>query len=173
MDDDSVEDGIDNEDVTDTMMLETKDNSFFENCMDEFNLDADVFTAREMSALKERERAIAERNDSGYYRCKKKHPALYRDLCLVYNKYITRENLEMLHRSWDTQKNEAMNNSVSSLAPKSKTYSLSRSLECRVALAAGIQVCGYLDIWKRIFSRFEIDMDDDLEKFLLRKDQRK
>ena len=93
-----------------------------------------------MAALKDRERSIIERNENGYYRCKNKHQKLYRQLSIAYAPYITKEMLSMLNHNFDTQKNEALNNSVAAYAPKSKTYSMTSSLECRVGLAAGVQI---------------------------------
>ena len=79
----------------------------------------------------------------------------------------------MLNHSYDTQKNEAMNNSVASYAPKSKTFSLSNSLECRVAIAAGVQICGYTCLWSKIFDSLELSMDDNLRASLDDRDKKK
>ena len=67
--------------------------------------------------------------------------------------------MKMLHHEYDTHKNEALNNSVAAYAPKSKTCSLTNSLQCRVAIAASIQILGYENFWSRIFLSFGIDLD--------------
>ena len=66
-----------------------------------------------------------------------------------------------------------MNTSVSYYAPKNKTYSKTQSLDTRVAIAAGVQILGYLAFWMRVFTAFELDMDDNLRKSLQYRDNKK
>lgn len=67
----------------------------------------------------------------------------------------------MLHHNWNTQKTEALNESVSSYAPKDRTFSRIQYLHTRESIVGAVQVCGYLKLWSRIFHEFHIPMDDN------------
>ena len=95
-----------------------------------------------MDKLKEKEKTLVERRKKGYYRSKHTHRVAYSKISKAYEPYITRENLIMLKHKWSTQKNEAMNKSVSSYAPKDKAYCLTPSLATRVEIAGAVQVAG-------------------------------
>ena len=84
-----------------------------------------------------------ERYRNGYYRCKVNNASVYNKLMTLYDPYITKDALKMLHHSFSTKQKEAMNKSVSAFAPKGKTFSRTESLDTRVGIAAGIQVLGY------------------------------
>ena len=114
-----------------------------------------------------------ERNAKGYYRSKIDHAELYRDISAAYNPYITEDMLGQLRHTWSTQSNEAMNQSVAAYAPKGKTFSLTESLDTRVAIAGGIQIVGYETFWEHVFHAFDIDMDNNLRKHLATKDKYK
>ena len=90
-----------------------------------------------------------ERKKSGYYRDKERHKTAYAKICEAYSSYITRDMLRMLHHSWSTQKNESLNKSVSSYAPKDRTYSRTNSLDTRIAIAGAIKIVGYYQLWKK------------------------
>ena len=66
-----------------------------------------------------------------------------------------------------------MNTSVSYYAPKNKTYSKTQSLNMHVAIAAGVQILRYLGFWRRVFTAFELDMDDNLQKSLQYRNDKK
>ena len=68
----------------------------------------------------------------------------------------------MLNHDYSTQKNEALNASVKTYANKDITYSTTKSLDTRVAVAAGYQVLGYANFWSRIFGAFELQLDGQL-----------
>ena len=91
-------------------------------------------------------------------------------MTLAYNAYNTIDMLKQLCHAWSTQKNEAMNNSVNAYAQKGKTYSLTTSLDTRVAIAAATQVLGYHSFWKRIFKAFSIELDGNLSAQLKARD---
>ena len=157
--------------VYDDIQIEEIDEcKYVTKCESTYDVDENVFTPIEMNELKRREMALIERNQKGYYRCKVKHAKLYKEMTDAYAPYITKSMLVQLQHNWDTQKNEAMNTSVSCYAPKNKTYSLTESLDTRVAIAAGVQILGYHDFWRRLFSEFNMEMDDNLESILQRRD---
>ena len=81
--------------------------------------------------------------------------------------------MAMLHHEYDTQKNEAMNNSVASYGPKFKTYSLADSLLVRIAIAAGVQIQGYEKFWAAVFNSSHLDFNHNLVSELRQKDVRK
>ena len=64
--------------------------------------EQDMFTSSEILELKTREAALIERNETGYYCCKKRHADLYMKLKAAYAPYITREHPKMLNHSWNT-----------------------------------------------------------------------
>ena len=141
--------------------------------LENYACSEEIFSMEEMEALKEREKCVNNRNGANYYRCKKLHSQLYHDLTAAFTPFITTDMLAMLNHSYDTQKNEAMNNSVASYAPKSKTYSLTDSLKCRIAIAAGIQICGYAALWTKIFRSLGLNMDDNMRASLDDRDKKK
>ena len=108
-----------------------------------------------------------------YYRCKDKHRKLYNELTQAFAPFVTHEMMSMLHHKYDTQKNEALNNSVAAYAPKSRTYSLTNSLLCRVSIAAGISILGYEMFWDEVFMVFGIDLDSNLRCSLRNRDSKK
>ena len=75
----------------------------------------------------------------------------------------------MLMHTYSIQKNESLNHTVATLAPKGKNYSQSALLRTRVMLAAGAQIIGHYSIWKRLFSIFDIHLDENLVRHLKRK----
>ena len=91
--------------------IEKKECDYITSYLDNYAVNEDIFSAEEMSSLKEREQKMNERNENNYYRCKEKHAQLYHDLTQAYAPFITQENLQMLCHPYDTQKNEAMNTS--------------------------------------------------------------
>ena len=129
-----------------------------------------TFAPTELEDWKKTEAALVQRNQRGYYRSKITHAQLYKDMTLAYQPYIEEEMLKQLQHSFSTQRNEAMNQSVASYAPKGKTYSLTDSLDTRVCIAGGIQIHGYAGLWSKIFGAFQIELDDNLRKHLESRD---
>ena len=85
--------------------------------------------------------------------------------------YITREMLTMLWHTYDTNLNKAMNRSVSSFAPKDRTFSRSMSLTTRVSIAARVQLVGHYKYWEMMLERQGIKMSSALETLLREKDK--
>ena len=65
---------------------------------------------------------MIDRTNKGYYRCKIKYEDVYNDYMKVNTKYCMPVMLAMLQHNFPTQKNEAMNHSVVTLAPKTKDF---------------------------------------------------
>ena len=85
--------------------------------------------------------------------------------------YITPDMMKQLNHPHSTNPNESMNTSVAAFAPKGKTYSLTASLDTRVAIAGAIQVVGYFNFWKQVFDEFGITMDVNLRLHLETRDK--
>ena len=66
-----------------------------------------------------------------------------------------------------------MNNSVNAYAGNGKTYSLTTSLDTRVAIATATQVLGYHQLWSRIYLAFGIELDGNLPTHLKSRDKAK
>ena len=77
----------------------------------------------------------------------------------------------MLWHEYDTNVNEAMNRSVSSFAPKDRTYARTMSLETRVSIAAGVQICGHYEFWRLVLQNHGIIMGDSMKLILQRRDK--
>ena len=109
----------------------------------------------------------------GYYRCKKKHATMYKQMSEKYQRYITRDMLQMVLHFFDTQKNEAMNTSIMKYAPKSKTYCKTLSLKVRVCIAASTNCTGHELFWKKVLQRMKLEMSSELQARLQYMDRMK
>ena len=87
--------------------------------------------------------------------------------------YLTDDKLKMLMHPWSTQLNEALNNSISSYAPKTKTFCRTMSLLTRVGIAAAVQGLGYSAFWNRVFQELCITMDHAFASSLTARDRKK
>ena len=132
-----------------------------------------VFNSGALDALKEKERILKEKQESKYFRSKIIHKDLYDQITAAMAPYLTDTNLCMLSHPWSTQKNEAMNTSVASYAPKSKNFAGTISLKTRVGIAAGVQSLGYLKFWTRVFDELGLEMDHEFASSLTARDTKK
>ena len=64
-----------------------------------------------------------------------------------------------------------MNRSISSFAPKDRTFCRSMSLTTRVSIAAGVQLVGHYKYWEMMLERQDIKMSSALEILLRKKDE--
>ena len=90
--------------------------------------DEQVMTIQNVDGLNKYELSMTERRDKGYYCCKVQHEELYNENMLCYAKYITPDMRKILMHNFSIQKNEALNRSVATVAPKGMNYSKSVSL---------------------------------------------
>lgn len=96
-----------------------------------------------------------------YYRSKIKDQDICKEYIAAHSRYSILEILAMFQHDFSTQKNEAINHSVASMAPKTKR-SKPPSLITRVMLCAGEQIVGHAQLWKRIFKLFDLQLDKNL-----------
>ena len=143
---------------------------FDNNCV---QFDEQIMSLESVTEFKKMEAAMVDRTEKGYYRCKVKHEALYNECLAAYAKYCTPTMLAMLQHNFSTQKNEALNHAVATIAPKTKDFSKSNSLRTRVMLTGAAQIVGHLELWSRIFKKLEVEMDENLIKHLKGKDNKK
>ena len=118
---------------------------FFKNfCTEETEdgLKTMVFSTTDLDALKEKEKNLNAKEDSKYFRSKQLDSKLYKQITECLRPYLTDDKLRMLNHPWSTQLNEALNNSISSYAPKTKNFSRTISLITRVGIAAVVQALG-------------------------------
>ena len=141
--------------------------------LEDYDLEDEIFSESDLQGWKEKEKRLVDRFKRGYYRCKQKNDAVYREICEIYKEYITEHYLQQLAHPYSTQHNEAMNHSVAAFAPKGKTFSKTESLDTRVAIAACIQILGYTEFWRQIFCELSITFDDNLRHFLEKMDMKK
>ena len=89
---------------------------------------------------------------------------MYNQIIKLYTPYINEDSLRELHHPYNTQLNEAMNQSVCAFAPKGKTFSTTESLDTRVGIT-GAQNVGYEIYWKEVFDAFGMEYDGCAETF--------
>ena len=116
---------------------------------------------------------MMERTERGYYRSKVDHEKLYLEVMEEYARFITRPMLLMLNHQYSTQKNEAMNTSVASLAPKTKHYCSTNQLLTRVGIAGACQVIGHATFWSKVCSSLDFKIDANLLSILKQRDTHK
>ena len=91
----------------------------------------------------------------------------------AYAKHSVPTMLEMLQHPHSTQPNEALNHSVGTIAPKTKTFSKSSSLLTRVNIIGATQVVGNYRLWMEIFASFRFKLDPNLSRRFRKKDENK
>ena len=160
-DDDEVVGSID-----DLVMEELKYEAAICEDLENYGIEQTVFNESELNDIRRKERILMERGDKGYYRCKSIHKTAYAKITQALEKYMTEENLRMIHHPFTTQSNEALNKSVSAYAPKHKTYSLTKSLEARVSIAGATQIQGYRSTWNHLYDHFQLTFDSTFENSL-------
>ena len=85
------------------------------------------------------------KNSAKIYRDKVKDKELYDWLLKTLARFITLSALKEVGHGGDTQVNELLNQTISWLSPKNKTYSGSKSLTNRINIAVGIHLVGMYD----------------------------
>ena len=133
---------------------------------DDEGVESMIFTTTDLDALKEKEKNLRAKEDSKYFRSKEIDSKLYKQVMESMRPYLTDDKLKMLQHPWSTQLNEAMNNSIASFAPKTKTFCCTMSLKTRVGIAAAIQGLGYQVFWNRVFQELGLTMDDAFDTSL-------
>ena len=106
-------------------------------------------------------------NDAeGEFRCKKAHKELYELLKRTLAQFQTEERLSESLHPFDTQMNEALNNSIAYLCPKNKTFSSTTSLRSRISCVIGSSILNFDDFWSRVFKKLELSMSPTFNAFI-------
>ena len=108
-----------------------------------------------------------------FYRNKEKDQDLYTILQATLARFVTEDALLEVGHGMDTLVNESLNNTISWLAPKNKTYSTSQSLMNRISVAVGINGVGTYAYFTRLFQLLHIQMTDDISHYLKMIDSRR
>ena len=95
---------------------------------------------------------------------------LFNQIMQAISPFLSHDMLSMLWHTSDTNLNEAMNRSISSFAPKDRTFSRTMSLNTRVCIAVGVNILGHYEFWKKVLDRLGVKMSDSLEILLKRRD---
>ena len=106
-----------------------------------------------------------------YYRCMNTHTTLYKAMKTKYEMYITRDYLLQLCHSFDTQKNEGMNNYVAKQVPKGKNQCEILFLLTRVHIVLGVQLVGYHLLWTHALKELEVSCPPQLINHFLVEDK--
>ena len=70
--------------------------------LNSYQTDDSVFSPSQLEDLKKRELDIIERKKQGYYRYRIAYADLYNEVKTIYQKYITRDMLEMRYHPYET-----------------------------------------------------------------------
>jgi hypothetical protein len=104
---------------------------------------------------------------------KVKYPDTYNQLQSIFSQYASVEMMQYCNHPHDTQTNEALNQAIAVVAPKSVCYSGTISLFSRIALVIGIHNMGYYNFFHTLFTKTGVFMTVGLEHFLKTKQEKK
>jgi hypothetical protein len=102
-----------------------------------------------------------------------KYPETYNRLKEIFNQYASVDMMWYCYHTHDTQTNEALNQAIASIAPKSVCYSGSISLYSHITLAIGTHNMGYYDFFSALLKEVGVTMTPGLANFLNGKQKRK
>jgi len=104
---------------------------------------------------------------------KVKYPETYNQLKEIFDQYASVDMMRYCNHPHDTQTNEALNQAIANIAPKSVCYSGNISLFSRIALVIGTHNMGYYEFYTTLFDDIGVTMTAGLAKFLSTKQKRK
>jgi len=105
------------------------------------------------------------------YRCKIKDAELWALMLAVHNKYTTIDMLRDIWHHYHSQKNEAMNKSITAYSPKDRVYSKSKSLRYRICVAIGVNSVGMEEYWSTVFGVVGVKVSPTMRKSFARVDR--
>ena len=93
---------------------------------------------------------------------KTSHKGIYDILKRTLAQFQMEERIfESLHR-FDTQMNEALNNTIAHLCPKIKSFSSTTSLCNRISRVIGASIINFENFWFCVFKQIKLDIDERL-----------
>ena len=129
-----------------------------------------IFDGLNLEEKKKKEVLLAKKG-KGHYRSMVEDEKLYQQIMQCVLPFISRDMVSMLWHTHDTNLNEAMNRSVSSFAPKDRTFCRTMSLQTRVSIAAGVQILGHYEFWNQVLTELGLTMSMSMETILKRRDR--
>ena len=90
----------------------------------------------------------------------------------VLERFITLDALKEVGHGMDILVNESLNNTISWVTPKNKTYLTTQSLRNRISVAVGINALGIYTYFARLFRELGIDLPEDVAHCLKQVDAR-
>jgi hypothetical protein len=102
----------------------------------------------------------------GKYRIKEEEPELYSELKAILDKFTSVERLNDVHHVFETQVNESLNQSVSLLVPKNRTYSMTMALTSRVMICCGMHLLGRGSYWMQVCEALKLSIPDATLQYL-------
>jgi hypothetical protein len=104
---------------------------------------------------------------------KMKHATACEQLKKIFDQYAIVTQMRYCNHPFDMQTNEAMNQAIAMLAPKSICYSSTMSLHSRIALVIGIHNLGHLPFFTAYFDSIGVEIGQMLTSFLHRKQKKR
>jgi hypothetical protein len=104
---------------------------------------------------------------------KVKYPETYNQLETIFSQYASVEMMQYCNHPHDTQTNEALNQAIAVVAPKSVCYSGTVSLYSRIALVIGIHNMGYYYFFHALFTEIGVSIATFLKTKKKQKKKRK
>ena len=108
-----------------------------------------------------------------FYRDKQIDRELYEWLTELLDGYTTEDKLEEVGHGMETNINESLNSVVAWIAPKSKSFSGTVSLETRIYMAIGIHLVGFEQFFLSLLESMGIDVTPGVEYYLRIQQQRR
>ena len=84
--------------------------------------------------------------------CKVNDDKMYKQINQSLSKFQTKENVKECLHSFDTQKNESVNNAIARMAPKFKHFGTTPGLDTRISTVVGFTNMGYEEYYLRLLS---------------------
>jgi len=107
------------------------------------------------------------------HRIDRKDEKTYLQLKSIFDQYANVSMMAQCNHPFDTQTNEALNNAIANVSPKTVCYSGTISLSCRINLIIGIHNMGHAPYLSSLFGTIGVAMTPIMETFLLEKSERK
>ena len=111
--------------------------------------------------------------EEGRYRCKQKDANLYEEMKKIWQRFTREEMLLEMHHRFDVQTNESLNQSMACHAPKTRTFSMSASLEHRMMVCVGEHNAGLFVFWSNVLHQLGLPMDGALHQYAVAMDNMK
>ena len=107
------------------------------------------------------------------YRCKQRHAKMYNALVEIFDAYTNDESLREIHHTFNTNINEALNKSVTSVAPKDRCYGRTISMTYRLYVIICVHSRGYLWTVQMLYNRLGISASKHTLEYFKQLDRRK